>query len=679
MKNIVFLCSLLLTMIGATTLPAQINIGGSPYSFTNAVSNQVPTRTMPGLDMLTIQEEDELDERGGQPPRFGYPLRAGFNTENSGNWETLPNGDRLWRLTIKCPGARSINLLYNEFWLPKDATVYIYNRSRQHVIGGFTERNNNAPRGERLGYATGLVYGDEITIELYEPAEAEAPAIIDINQVVHGYRHIDIEEETRAFGDSGNCQININCTAGNNYQGAKTSVALILVGGTRWCTGSLMNAAGDFQPYLLTADHCLDGWAIPTALDAVSNPHASTWSFMWNYESPTCANPASEPTNFQTTVGAVIAANKGDSDFALLRLKEDPFRDAGMSLQYNGWDVSAPGAGGGGVHHPSGDIKKVSLYTQTPWNNHGCAPNNTWSVIFQHSAAVFTTTEGGSSGSPLYDDAGRVVGQLWGGANPNGCGNGPTCGNPSQDMSYYGKFGVSWDDAGGSKRRLKDWLGPTCNTNYTVSSNIVNEVPAYYATDRVTSNRTISGSYAHVTFNGGDEVVLTDGFRVSGSAQFRATNFNCGGSLSPDGGAEGLRDGVIVYPTEEGYETIAVDHDNIAALTAARVAETILPSVADRDDHAGHDHAALTTGLRSQPNPFGQWTTISFDLEADAPVTIQIQDVAGKVVKSIRTQEMTTAGTHSIELDLADLPNGQFYCTLMTDAGRETIKLVKMN
>jgi len=68
-----------------------------------------------------------------------------------------------------------------------------------------------------------------------------------------------------------------------------------------------------------------------------------------------------------------------------------------------------------------------------------------------------TTTEGGSSGSPIFDPTGHIVGQLHGGY--------AACGNTSSD--WYGKLGVSWNGGGSSSNRLKDWLDPS-NSGVTV-------------------------------------------------------------------------------------------------------------------------------------------------------------------------------------------------------------------
>ena len=535
MKNILILL-ILLCSFQLTEVIAQINIGGTPRSAKKAMSQKAPVVNFEKLNMTVIQAEDLADDEKGFPPRFGFPHESDINIKNAGIWETLADeSGRIWRVSIHCPKASTINLLYDAFWLPEGSTLYIYNEDRSQTIGGFTAKNNNSPRGESIGYATGLLKGNTITLEYFEPIGVEETAELSISHVVHGYQ--DLEQDlTRAFGDSGSCQVNINCADGNNYQNEKSSVALMLVGGTRWCTGSLLNATGDFLPYFLSANHCLDGWAIPTPFDAITNPVASTWSFYWNYEAAGCANPSTEP-GWTSTTGAYIVANKADSDFALFYLTEDPYRDAGLILSYNGWSTTnSPGAGGAGIHHPSGDIKKISRYIQTPWNNQSCAPTNTWSVIFQHPSNIFTTTEPGSSGSPLYDNNRRVIGQLWGGVNPSTCVPGPTCSDPANDMSFYGKFGVSWDDTAGPQRRLKDWLDPTCHINYTIPSNFGLGVSHNYAEIGVFSNRTVTGANTHVSYHGGDLVHLTAGFQVSGGARFHANNESCASTLMTENG-----------------------------------------------------------------------------------------------------------------------------------------------
>jgi hypothetical protein len=64
------------------------------------------------------------------------------------------------------------------------------------------------------------------------------------------------------------------------------------------------------------------------------------------------------------------------------------------------------------------------------------------------------TTESGSSGSPLFDQEGRIIGQLYAGQSfCNGTEN-------NNDFDIYGRFGVSWNAGDRPKTRLKDWLDP---------------------------------------------------------------------------------------------------------------------------------------------------------------------------------------------------------------------------
>lgn len=522
-----------------SSVEAQIKEAIAPYTMTHSqLKNDIPTIQLKALDKQAIQAEDAISDLENRALRIAYPTEVNISSEKDGLWTNLPDGGKLWQLRIQASEAQGTILEYEHFWLPKGATLHLSNQDQSHLIGAFTNRNNKGSRNVDDSFLTELVKGDEVQLEYYEPADVEESGLIVIGRVMQAYRDVDHIKSYKGFGDAGNCQFNINCAAGNPYQTSKLAVARMLITpagqGSFWCTGQMLNTTqGTFNPIFLTADHCMQGNS--------SNVHNATGNnninciFYWDYEAAGCANPGTEPGSI-TTSGAVLMANKSDSDFALFWLLEDPFRDAGFVPLYLGWDAGTPSAGGGCIHHPRGDIKKISLFTQTPTSNHSCAPNLTWSVIFNHGGGTFSSTEGGSSGSALFDDEQRVIGQLWGGSRASNCGAGPTCADPDDDLSYYGKFGDSWGDAGGKRQRLSDWLAQPCTASSSHTVNVTNTVETFIANGNVSSSAGIydnsSIKRTVVELSGGSSVDFNNGFEIDGNAQLIVRNDgNCPSAL----------------------------------------------------------------------------------------------------------------------------------------------------
>jgi hypothetical protein len=119
------------------------------------------------------------------------------------------------------------------------------------------------------------------------------------------------------------------------------------------------------------------------------------------------------------------------------------------------------------IHHPSGDIKKIA-FDDNPASAvqemGSSEPNSSWQVSWDRN----TTTEPGSSGSPLFDNVGRIIGQLWGG--------GASCQNLSSP-DYYGRVSNSWNPNGSTNaQQLKHWLDPN-NSGVTFINGYPNDNP----------------------------------------------------------------------------------------------------------------------------------------------------------------------------------------------------------
>lgn len=420
------------TLLLAGSVQGQVSEGGRPLSFVKSFKSAIQAVQMPPVDVEALLAQDAIEESKGIPFRFGYPLDVNYNLYNCGTWEELEYGGGIWRLEIRSPGAYSINLLYSRYRLPEGAGLHIYNEDRSMVIGSFTARNNK----EHGKFASAPVRGDVCILEYFEPADVRGLGEITISRVVHAYKDIfdfNVTKSVMDFGGSGSCNNNVNCPEGDPWQDEKQSVALILTsGGYRLCSGALVNnTRQDGTPYFLTANHCLGS--------------AESWVFMFNYESPNCDN-IDGPT-WYTVSGSTPLAGHASSDFALLLLDEQP--PDSYFVYYAGWsneDVASQSSTG--IHHPRGDIKKISFdhdsvtsadYLETSGTTH-------WRVGQWEDG----TTEPGSSGSPLFDQNHRIVGQLHGGY--------ASCINITSD--WYGKFAVSWDGGGTQYTRLKDWLDP---------------------------------------------------------------------------------------------------------------------------------------------------------------------------------------------------------------------------
>ncbi|MEZ4806236.1 MAG: T9SS type A sorting domain-containing protein [Flavobacteriales bacterium] len=413
-------CTLFLAAQG---LSAQISYGGRAIGLGPSNLPEAPVVLMPAVDATTLLAEDAARAAQGVkgPYRFGFNHATDISMENSGAWHTLRNGDRLWRTAIQCPGAFSINFEFHEYVVPEGARVFVYNALGDQ-LGAFTAES--AAGRHTLGVSQ--LAGDRITIEYHEPLAVAGEGRLRIGQVTHAYR--DIFNMAKDLGESGSCNINVICPEGIGWENEIRSVAIITVGGSGFCTGTLLNnCAQDSTPYFLTANHCLDA-------------NVENWVFRFNWDSPVCDPTENGPTD-QTVSGCELLVNSGGTDVALLRLNSIPPEE--YNVYYSGWDHSAtPAASMTGIHHPSGDIKKIS-------HSDGPAVLGTFSGADCWRVQVWSagTTEPGSSGSGLWNQDHRLVGQLFGGA--------AACGNSVDD--YYGRLDVSWP-------LLEEWLGACGDT-----------------------------------------------------------------------------------------------------------------------------------------------------------------------------------------------------------------------
>ena len=217
---------------------SQISQGGTPLSFQNPLllTSTLVFETMPAVDVARLMAEDANNDLYKDIPwRFGENIAVNYNLGNSGTWDILPNGDKVWRLGIKSSGAFTINLTFDKYHLPPGATLFVYNEDKSMVIGAFTDFNNQ----EDNVFATTLVSGDVIIIEYYEPASPKFSGELSLNRVTHGYR--DAYGYAKSFGGSGACNFNVVCPLAAGWENQVRTVCMLVTGGSGFCTGFLVN------------------------------------------------------------------------------------------------------------------------------------------------------------------------------------------------------------------------------------------------------------------------------------------------------------------------------------------------------------------------------------------------------------------------------------------------------
>ncbi len=425
-------------------LYSQVTNQGIPASWNLNLDDNVKTVNLPGFDLEAIQAEDAVNDYKFEAPwRFGYMHSVDYGFEN-GTWTVLENGDRIWRLLVKSKKALSLNFVFDDFFMPEGGNVYLYNNNKTDLLGAYDSTQNQ----DSGVLGTWLVQGDAVWIEYYEPISVKGQGRLHIAKATHGYRNADTFKDAKGLNDSGACNLDVDCSIGEDWEDLKEhnkrSAGILLSGGSGFCSGALINnTANDGTPYFLTANHCF------------SNPSSWAFRFGWISPNPVCASntPSTDgPTNM-TISGATEIARDAGSDFALVEINQAIPED--WDRVFAGWDRSdiTPDFTVG-IHHPSGDIMKVCRDNDQPTQTiNGGA--QTWEITTAGGGWEIGVTEPGSSGSPLFDAEGRIIGQLYGG--------GAACsGTVDNDLlDYYGRLGVSWEGGGSPSSRLRDWLDPT--------------------------------------------------------------------------------------------------------------------------------------------------------------------------------------------------------------------------
>jgi hypothetical protein len=637
------------------------------------------------IDSLLTLDEEYYSDGIGKPFKFGQSFKVDYSLLSIGMWENLYNGDKLWRLRIKCNNAYSLNFIFEDFYLPEGSKLFLYNTDMDDITGPFTDRNNKSSEI----FSTKIIRGNEVIIEYYEPSTILSSGNFSIKKIVAGYKDVfdylrnEIKEKVKSNKTlvSEPCNRDVNCPEGDDFCREKYSIGYIVL--ERFlCTGSLLNnMREDYTPYLLTAFHCIDigdpniDHNPPFTFDWDENDgelqpyeidNAETWNVTFVKMKINCGSGSVISTDPYS--GTILRAAWHNTDFALVELENQPLPgDFGAyipGVYFNGWDRTGyTPSSTSCLHHPSGDVMKISVdddaSTIGSWNG----TNNHWIVDFESG-----TVEPGSSGSPLYNQNNRVVGQLHGlvGWNPNLT----FC---EQPRGWYGRLSLSWNGGGTSSTRLKDWLDPD-NTNATTLDGIGTPINCYGRVYFSPSSYTINAwdvlsvgsglacptlpfrvesTTTSMTLKAGREIVIRPCTQILEGSDFHAyiDNMDCDdivfGSDSDSRYTSdcGMLYPAIIQPEEDSYSSNIIDFNDKSYIT-------------------------------NIPNPFANETEIRYGIENPSSLKIFVSDIFGEIVKVIVDSENHPTGSFSVTFDASELPNGTYYYTMQTNDKVITKKMV---
>ncbi len=382
-------------------------------------------------------------------------------TAGQWQWQATPVGGLIAAISFHATDAKGLRLGVRIGQLPGSAMLRVYSqddRAQVFQLSG-TEVLQSIDRNVAAGDSSDAAHtwwtpdfgSDEVTLEVELPPGTPADALqLSVPQLSHIFVQLELPTADAAaakdVGDSDACQRDVNCDA--NFAGTGNAVARMLFvrdGSAYLCTGTLLNDTNSSgAPYFLSAAHCISSQAVASSLQTD-----------WFFRSPSCNVRALSNERVRRMRGAQLLYANAASDSSFMLLNDVPPANA----LYAGWDASEQtvGAQAVGLHHPSGDLLKISYGTI---NGFSSCTSVSSSGTFSCNASDATngtdlrvnwtagSTEGGSSGSGLFyraNNSSYLIGSLSGGT--------ASCSNRS-GSDYYSRFDTQFRSA------LRFWLSP---------------------------------------------------------------------------------------------------------------------------------------------------------------------------------------------------------------------------
>ncbi|MCB9250831.1 MAG: trypsin-like peptidase domain-containing protein [Flavobacteriales bacterium] len=392
--RIFYLFALSCLSFQSTAQPPQCGYSAALYY--HLPNNTIPIINLPYFNNEELIERDTCTKCG---LGYGVDAIANFDFWERCQLQIVSNGYEyveVYRLKIVSPSAKALHLIFDKFSLGPNSLMFLYSpNDTNRILGAYSMDNNKTDSS----FISNSIQDGQMIIEINRrPSyQNENKGILKVNKFIHVYK------SRSDFGSSLNCHENVICAPwANEWCNQIRSVVKLLRhkinDGWFLCSGVVVNNTNnDFDPIILTANHCVE-----------SGDDFGNWKAFFNFQSITCS-PTSNGNDLMTLNGMDIVVQDADfngcPDIAILRLREEI--PAQYNVFFSGWNrrawSSLPSDDRGiGIHHPAGDVKKISEGFRVNPLLSSCVKVN-WTTGY---------AEGGSSGSPLFVTSKEVIGVL---------------------------------------------------------------------------------------------------------------------------------------------------------------------------------------------------------------------------------------------------------------------------
>jgi hypothetical protein len=341
------------------------------------------------------------------------------------------------QVAVDSPGAGAMRIALDLAGVPDDVEMVFFGSDAPGRLVGPLRAGEIPDRS--APWWSPVTDGETQTIELFVPGSRDPRALpLRLSGASHVFTTIAsrLAKRTQDIGDAGSCNVDIKCSSLQGSQAflnARNSVAQMVFndgGFTGLCSGQILNDtdAATQAPWFYSANHCFENESLPFKSTAQMQAVAASLNTLWFFEAVSCGSLTPPPYS-QLVDGAAFIYNNPGTDVLFLRLNSAPPPGA----YFAGWDPNPVPVGASIVviHHPQGDLKKVSQGSVLRYSTPQPPLLGGASSPFSEVKYTTGTTEGGSSGAGLWTFDGSqylLRGGLYGG--------GAFCSTPNESDWY---------------------------------------------------------------------------------------------------------------------------------------------------------------------------------------------------------------------------------------------------